>query len=95
MIMNIDHPECGRVGTTRQPPCSTCKPYGYAHELSMSWSQRIVARAACARRTWGLCTPCAVVISLGLPLDLLRRSGADTLAHSQSTLPATGSIENP
>ena len=29
-------------------------------------------------------------------LDLLRqRSGSETLAHSQSNLPATGSIENP
>jgi hypothetical protein len=71
----------------------------------MSWTQRLGARVRCARLTWGLCTPCAVIISLGLPLDLLRRRS--TLAHeadrgcgsgecsSFEQLPATGSIENP
>ena len=69
-----------------------------AHGALMGWPQRISAKATCARRTWGLCAPCAWVIGLGLPLDLLRRkSGQDTtaVAHSHSDLPATGGIENP
>ena len=92
------HEMCGELSSRRTDAAQLLGSESDAHGALMSWPQRISSKATCARRTWGLCAPCAWVIGLGLPLDLLRRkSGQDTtaVAHSHSDLPATGGIENP